>query len=262
MNSGLLEQYVLGLLDEVAVQEVEDLLDAHPELREYVRDLRVTLTAVSFQNGVRPPEAKGQKARSEARRTEEAAKGLAPKVAGLHVFSWILLAGLTFLNVYLSLSHQRISSQHSQLKHEVASLYTRLNELRDEESILHVMADSATHRQDISGNYEGEEISAWMFVNEQLGVLYFHPGRMPELPQGQYFQIWAEVDEEVQAISKPFHHMNYLEPLEFVPGVEHFFITIEHVERPASGVASACLIASGPSGIKQPIRDFDPSKSQ
>lgn len=249
LNSGLLEQYVLGLLDKEEIEEVESILEEHPELWDYVRDLRVTLTAVSFQNGVRPASG-GSQVEDVAEQQAIAARGsISSKWISLHWFSWVLLLALAGLNIYLAVKYEQLFDRYSQLEHRYSSVSTKVSHLKTEHSVNEFLVHENTRKQLISGTHEGQTYSSWVHINDHKRKAYWQMGTLPELQYGHYFKIWANVNGEMIPVGPAIRHHHDMIELEYHPKAESFHITMESSntrEHPDTDH----LIASGPSGIK------------
>lgn len=251
LNSGILEQYVLGILDEEEASEVEAMLEEYPELWDYVKDLRVTLTAVSFQNGIRPPVYHREKSETAAipgTSSDHSVEAHAPR--RLHWFSWGLLAVLGVMNLYIAYNYQRLLDRFSELEHNYASAATRLGHARTEHAMVLLMMDPGTAKQTLEGEYHGKSSHSWIYLNREHGAAYWMPGQMPELGHGESFRIWAEVSGKMVPVSGSLHRLDQIAELEFVPEADRFHITIENGHHPSEPDTDR-LVASGPTGISR-----------
>lgn len=252
LNSGILEQYVLGILEEDELREVEAMLEEHPELWNYVKDLRVTLTAVSFQNGVRPPVwTAAEREKEEPSSVDyDPAKSLATPHRSRHQWvSWSLLAALAALNIYIVTKYQDLQHRFSSLEHNYASASTKLHHQQDEHAVVLFLMDPQTTRQVISGNHNKHHCESWIFINPERELAFWQPGKMPELQSGESFRIWAEIDGEMLACSGHIHHPKDIEPLKYFSDAEKYHISIER-DHQSNQPNSDQLIASGPSVIR------------
>ena len=260
LQSGILEQYVLGLLDEAEVAEVEAMLEEHPELWDYVKNLRITLAAVSFQNGVRPPVLNTGKEEYDPVLAGERSRNFARKGnrRSIHWFSWFLLATLAGLNIFLAARYQTLMSRYSQLEHQYSSTHTRLNHYQADHATMGLILHQATHLQEIRGEYDDKVCRSWIIVNEKEGKAYWKSGEMPELRRDQAFAIWAQVDGEMISCSPHIQKLDELVELKFITEAESFHITIENTSEDNKRPNTAMLVASGPSDIRSYREAFDP----
>lgn len=260
MQSGILEQYVLGILDEAEVAKVEAMLEEHPELWDYVKNLRITLAAVSFQNGVRPPVLKASNEENEVPLTGEKSTTIAltKNRKPIHWFSWFLLAALAGLNIFLAARYQSLVSRYSQLEHQYSSTHTRLNHYQADHATMGLILHQATHLQEIKGEYDGKICRSWIIVNEKEGKAYWKSGDMPALQDDQAFAIWAQVNGEMIPCSPHIQKLDELVELIFSAEADSFHITIENTSEDPKRPNTEMLVASGPADIRSYRAAFDP----
>jgi len=226
LNTGLLEQYALGLTDEEESKEVEKYLKAYPELQEEVDEIRKAVESYAMQHAIPPhprvkskvmSEIKAQKRGWAAGVNRWLAAGMILSFAGLIVLMWLYSGAL---------------NRQQNLKREFAELQIACDKKNEK-----VLAD-LEHFQFIkhkdtkkvalnSISKEAPLAQAVAFWNPQEEKAFVNLGNLPEVPSGMQYQIWADVDHVMISVGLLDNSRTKLQAIDFLAEAESLNITIE-----------------------------------
>jgi anti-sigma-K factor RskA len=129
LNTGLLEQYALGLTSEEENKFVEQHLQAYPELQGDVREIRHAIEQYALQNAIPPhPRVKSQ----IMSKIDESASPIASRSTSIN--RWLSAAAFLSFAAVLALlfMYTQKQAQNQQLKREFAELQMACNEKTDQ----------------------------------------------------------------------------------------------------------------------------------
>lgn len=228
LNTGLLEQYALGLTSEEENKVVEQHLEAYPELRKEVDEIRHAIEQYALQNAIPPhPRVKSHvmsKIDDSSSASNRKASGLSQWLSLLSVLSIAAIIALLFF-------YTQKQKQHQQLKREFAELQMACNENNDkviaDQQMLLFMKDLHTQKITLGSLSESELSQAIAFWNPEAQKAYVNLGNLPEPPSGKQYQIWADVDHVMISVGLLNNNQATFQEIEFLADAESLNITIE-----------------------------------
>lgn len=218
LKSGLLEQYVLGLLEEDERGEVEALIEASPDLGEHVYNLRMTLTAVAHQNGVR--------AGHFSRKPKSIAGGKSNRPK--NIFLAVLIPLLLGLNLYLGYTIHEYKQRAINAERLFANHFLEDHKPVHKEHLASFLSDKQTRIVEIKGSVEGCVYSAYVYSNAAKQKAYFMGEQLPGDISG-VFQLWAYNGDQMissAAVSNNYA-TNAIIPIRYFPNVKSYHLTVE-----------------------------------
>lgn len=230
LKTGLLEQYALGLTDEEESQIVEQHLQAFPELKKDVDEVRNAIEQYALQHAIPPhPRVKSQ-IMSEI---DDPALAKAGKRSSDSVNRWLMLlttlsVAAVFALLYLYTQKQ---TQNQGLKKEFAELQIACQQEKDQvfadQNMLLFMKDRHTQKVSLDALAEGSLSQAIAFWNPNEQKAYVNLGNLPEPPSGKQYQIWADVDHVMISVGLLHNNQASLQEIEFLADAESLNITVE-----------------------------------
>jgi anti-sigma-K factor RskA len=191
LDSDLLEKYLLGSTTLEETLQVERYIAMHPEVRETYNELQENLEAFAKMYALKVPE--GLKAkilntikaqdygRRKFRRFTVAASLTAFLFAGASYFFWdqtnILKEENTIVN-------NRIMTLEADMKQQ----------LEDVRNQFIVLNNPQTRKYLVNGNKKARELKAVAYINPVKKLSYINVQNLPNLPENQCYQMWAEVN--------------------------------------------------------------------
>lgn len=260
IESGIIEEYVLGIATEEEVRELERLCAQYPEIQAAVEEAQETINNVSLKQPIEPPQELEDRIR-EALLNE----GLIQKQHQLQAeemktdvdssvyrykrqrrtFAWLaaaavltLIAGAFYhLHTVRELKSE-ISSLTAYRQTLMANLANYQEELKKNQDALNITAKPSVLKLTLAGVEGKEGLSATLYWDRLSKELYLQPVNLPELPSEEQYQLWAIVDGK--PISKGVYESNdglRLARMIDADAAQLFAITVEK----AGGVESPTL---------------------
>lgn len=198
LNSGLLEQYVLGLTDESETQSVERYIQEYPEVRTIYNDLQSGMEKLAKASSMpAPPEVKQNVMRSiNGEIAHDTALRSSPSL-------WLpIAASLAILLGAFSFSQWNSLNSKDQ---EIAGLKTEFATLKDDcekrnlkfaaiQSQLEFVNAPQTNKYLLNGNAKAVAFQTVAYWNNDQQKSMLQILDLPTLPEKRCFQMWADVD--------------------------------------------------------------------
>lgn len=213
IESGILEEVVLGLGSEQEQQEVACLSKIYPEIAEHRAKLETALENYALTQQVAPPEEMREKilaAIADLPSQEPFTEKEEAKVIPLSredeqpPFNWLAAASIALLiGVSALYFTQRgtvgdLQSQVAELTDEqresTDSLNSISNSLKITEGELAVLKDPANQRIVLAGVEKAPDALATIYWNQQNQEVHLVVNNLPEPPSGKQYQLWAIAD--------------------------------------------------------------------
>lgn len=204
LNSGILEQYALGLLEGEELEQAEQYLQQYPELKDHISGIEDAMEMIVMQNGIQPPPALRQNILNEIDRLDQVEKAtpqlpksnttpILPILASLAAIG-LVIVGFLFFN-----KNQQIQNNYSQLERQYAALQERCTEKEaiaaaDRTYFLH----PATQNVQLVGNTKAPEALVVVYFNEEEKKALLNVINLPEPPANKQYQLWADVDGHME----------------------------------------------------------------
>ena len=253
IESGILEQYLLGELSPIEEKEVEKLMAQHPEIRQEYFTLADTFEKMSLQTGVEPPGElkdrildsiggpKPNKNQSPQDHTSRPTNNLIAFVAIVAILSLLIAAGIAYVcRQSKGVLSSQITNQMSQiesLNNDKQILTARVNQLAED---LRIMGSPEYNQVNLNGLPLAPQAFAQVFWNQSNQEVYLKADHLPEPAAGKQYQLWAIVNNA--PVSMGIFDLpadNKLLKMNTVANAAAFAITLE----PAGGVESPTLEA-------------------
>ncbi len=229
LESGLLEEYIAGLLDEEQKSRVEQALAQHPELRAEYQQLQQVLETFASSIAVKPPS--GLKRRIVHSLSESSRKpnnlfnrnwSIAASVAAIILLGTSLALGIANRN--LNDDKQLLTSNLEQISEQYDIQNSKLELFA---GAMGFLKNPNTGKYVLSGNQLApglQTVAYWNPVDQQS---YLDILNLPELPDRQCFQLWADVEGEMVSLGVISSLEEDLVPLPFLTNAASLNITIE-----------------------------------
>ncbi|ANW97360.1 hypothetical protein AXE80_14115 [Wenyingzhuangia fucanilytica] len=199
IKSGILELYVAGTLSREESYEVYSMMQKHPEIKDYVKEIEHTVVKISeFSNkkGVSPyPFSK----------LITAINGGNTKVIPIRWYSYmgwaasvVLTVGIISLysnnsNLKENLNKQIVSNikldgQRANLQGEVIA---KSIELDTKNEVIAFISSEKTERVNLAGQNVAPESFATIYWDKETKEMYVDLSGLPKAPEGKVYQLWS-----------------------------------------------------------------------
>jgi anti-sigma-K factor RskA len=232
IESGVIESYVLGMVDPQEAAELVQLSHQYPEIGEAIDAFERNLEQQALATAVMPsPEVKKTLLKTLDFDKEETSRVIA--------FSWpryvsaaaiILLIASAALNVYYYSQLRSTSDAYQALLVEKTSLLTQNQNIQTRSTDLlndmRLMNDPAVIRVPMPGTAGREENLATIFWDTRSKDVYLLQNKLAPPPAGKQYQLWAIVDGK-PVDAGMIDPVTGLAKMKNIPKASMFAITLE-----------------------------------
>ncbi len=194
LDTDLLEKYLLGTTSEEEALQVERYIAMYPDVRKTYNELQENLEVFAKMHAIKAPEGlkakilymiKAQNAgRRRFRRYAIAASVAAMLFAGSAYFFWN--------------QNQNLQEENTMVNNKIKNLEEDMKEqLEDVRNQFIVLNNPQTKKYVVNGNKKAMELKAVAYINPVKKLSYINVRNLPNLPEDQCYQMWAEVNGEM-----------------------------------------------------------------
>ncbi|MEL7021457.1 MAG: anti-sigma factor [Bacteroidota bacterium] len=228
IKSGLLEQYATGLLNSDVAKEVEGYFQKWPDLQRHVAEMEEMLQEVGKDYDLLHSE----KYLNRAKGTQYPRPNSSWKNYVLGLLSVVMLGGMFYFYTENKASQMALSitkEQVNMLEKQLTDSQANLRQILDSRDFFTHPHTARVHlRPLISGKFQGDAIA---YYNSTAQQAFLKVVNMPPLSEQQRYQIWADVEGEMEYMGQIQPQVNKMINIPFVPDAVSLNITIE----PAAG---------------------------
>ena len=233
LESGILEEYLMGTCDEDQVNVIEYYINTFPEVKEEYDRLQVMIEKSAKDLAIKPPA--GMKEAIISCLNEDSNYKLKTNLVKrrrsyIPYFGWAAaLIGIflssVFYNTNLNLKNQNMEI-HASLNMLEAQLTNQENELSLLKEKLMISGHNKTSRVLLAGNNLSPEFQTTAFWNDvaQRGILYIND--LGPIEKNKCYQVWADVDGEMISLGTISNKSSIID-LKYLPNATSLNITIE-----------------------------------
>ena len=244
LNSDLLDKYLIGTTTVDETKTVESYISKYPEVKNAYTTLQQNLEIVAKSNAVEAPMHLLNDILNElddqpviALETKSKQKswyrfGVAASIAAL------VFAGSTFMfymnNQDLLRENEIIADEIFDLRNDIEQNNKMLSDIMQQFKQLN---NPETHKDIIKGNERAKNLKTVAYINPIEKTSMIDVVSLPQLPEEQCYQIWAEVQDKMVSLGILSESDSQLIPLPYAENALGLNITIE----PKGGNKSASI---------------------
>lgn len=189
-----LEQYLLGSSSTEESLRVERFIALYPEVREAYEELQENLEIYARLHAKKAPENLKEEILTNIRTLQRKRSsffrfGIAASIAAL-----VCIAVTYYFwnqNKTLSLENEMVQTQIRNLEMDMK---LQLEDIRNQYIVLN---NPNTRKFNVRGNRKAQELKAIAYINPIKKLSYINVQNLPQLPEDQCYQMWAEVNGEM-----------------------------------------------------------------
>lgn len=238
IQSGIIEQYVLGLADAKEAAELEQLRMEYPELDEAIINFEKDFEAYFLQNPVTPPahiKSSLQKQLFGEDGEQKIAAPAIPTIQAAPVYNtrlWKYLAAASVILLIVSTAlNFYFYSGYKTTREEYQALLTERNTLQANnasyQQSLQLFQDTAITRVELKGVAGKEQNLATVLWNRNSRDVYISVKGMQPTPAGKQYQLWAIVNNQPVSVGVIGDCGTMLCKMESIANAQAFAITLE-----------------------------------
>jgi anti-sigma-K factor RskA len=234
LKSNKLERYVIGDLGATDELLVEHYISTYSEVQEAYETLQRNLEVKSKFEAVKPPQ--GVLARIEAELDKES-KVISLRSRKKSVYWYSIAASVAaFLfattSVFLFQKNKSLVNENNvvieeiyDLRKDIKNNNEKLNELADELSKLN---DPDSKKYVLTGNERAKNLRTVAYINPVEKTSMIDVITLPQLPEEQYYQMWAEFQDKMVNLGVLDASERKLRPIPYMENAVALSITIEN----------------------------------
>jgi anti-sigma-K factor RskA len=195
INSGDLELYVYGLLNESESKQIAEMAKINPAIGREIISIEKSILTLSSSFSPNISSDVFEKIKTQLKLKHQGIVDFKPKSNVSHYIGWAasiaLLVGIGFQYNKLSDSNSTINSiqiEKTNLQKTVVDL-----ELKNKETAtaLNVIRDTKNTVINLAGQTVAPTASAKIYWNKETATVYVDATGLPEPPEGKVYQIWS-----------------------------------------------------------------------
>lgn len=191
LDSDLLENYLLGTTTDAETLQVERYIAMHPEVRKTYDELQENLETFAKLHAVKAPDALKEKILTRIRK-ETMGRKYFYRFAIAASFAVLVSVGTTY---FFWDQNQSLQQENTIVNNKIDNLEETMREqLEDVRNQFIVLHNPETKKYTVKGNKKAEELKAVAYVNPVKKLSYINVSKLPNLPEDQCYQMWAEVN--------------------------------------------------------------------
>ena len=194
LDTDLLEKYLLGTTSTEETLQVERYIAMYPEVRETYDELQENLETFAKMHAIKAPE--GLKDRILNRiKAENSGRRKFLRYAIAASFVAFIFAGASY---FFWNQNQNLVEENTIVSNKIKDLEQDMKErLEDVRNQFIVLNNPQTKRYNVMGNKKARDLKAVAYINPVKKLSYINVSKLPNLPEDQCYQMWAEVNGEM-----------------------------------------------------------------
>jgi len=225
LDTDLLEKYLLGTTTLEESMQVERYIAMYPEVRKTYDELQANLETFAKLYALKTPE--GLKAKILNRvKAQNTGRRKFQRYAIAASIAALLFAGSSY---FFWNQNQNLQDENVIVNNKIRTLEEDMKEqLEDVRNQFIVLNNPQTKKYAVNGNKKAKELKAVAYINPVKKLSYINVRSLPNLPDNQCYQMWAEVNGEMVnlGVIKNVDDKDHLRPLPYAENAVGY-ITIE-----------------------------------
>ncbi|UGU14957.1 anti-sigma factor [Sinomicrobium kalidii] len=225
LESDLLESYLIGSTSPEEDYRVEECIAKYPEVKQKYMELQEDLENYT-RSFSRPAPDRVKKnvmktIRKEKKRRTPRYYNAVAVIAAIFCTSTILLL---YQNKVLLHKNGLVNEEIAALKSDILNTNSKLDDVKNQFLILN---NPKTQKYVLKGNRRAKNLKTVAYIDPVEKLSMINIVSLPELPEEQVFQMWAEIDGEMISLGVLENAQNKLLSIPFKEDAKSYNITIE-----------------------------------
>ena len=194
LDTDLLEKYLLGTTTLEESMQVERYIAMYPEVRKTYDELQANLETFAKLHALKTPE--GPKVKILNRiKAQNTGRRKFQRYAIAASIAALLFAGSSY---FFWNQNQNLQDENVIVNNKIRTLEEDMKEqLEDVRNQFIVLNNPQTKKYAVNGNKKAKELKAVAYINPVKKLSYINVRSLPNLPDNQCYQMWAEVNGEM-----------------------------------------------------------------
>ena len=237
LNSGLLEQYILGLTTPEESREVEHYAELYPEVKDELHAMGQAMEEYAKQFAIPAPPGIKNAILSEIDSMEQEAQVIQMNGTPKRKVNWAawlsgaaaVLFGIFTLQYYSASSvlQTELNQVKSEFQAYQVACETNQAEQAESQKLFAMLSNERTIPVRLKGTNLAPEAQAVVYWNDKSESAYLNILNLPKPPEGKQYQIWADVEGKMVNMGLVSERSESFQVLNFIDHPESFNITLE-----------------------------------
>lgn len=194
LDTDLLEKYLLGVTSTEENLQVERYIAMYPEVSRTYDELQENLEQFAKLHAIKTPEGLKEIILTKIR-SERIGRKKFFRYAIAASFAAFLFAGASF---FFWNQNQTLQQENSVVSTQIEDLQKSMTQqMEDMRNQFIVLNNPRTKKYNVNGNKKAKELKAIAYINPVKKLSFINVSKLPNLPEDQCFQMWAEVNGEM-----------------------------------------------------------------
>ncbi|NAS29610.1 RNA polymerase subunit sigma-70 [Flavobacteriaceae bacterium R38] len=228
LESDLLEKYLIGSTTEKEAIQVEHYISKYPEVRTTYDELQDNLENYARSFAIKAPvELKEQILNDIPKDHHNSTYRVPWYYVAASVAAILFCTSSIFLwsrNSMLSKENSIVSSELMDLKNDILVTNTKLEDIKNQFVVLN---NPETRKYVLRGNQRANNLKTVAYINPVEKLSLINVVSLPDLPEEQVYQMWADVNGEMVSLGILKRNENELLSIPFKENASSYNITIE-----------------------------------
>ena len=236
LDNGILELYVLSELSQSEQQQVERVIQQHPELKTIVETIESSFESLAFENAIDPPTSVKTNLLRDISTSPTKIIAIRPQkslrsyLAIAASIAALLFVGTIYMYTQLNTTKNQlkiVEQENTKLNNNINNLNTSLEKTNTWYAMIN---NPDVEKYILTGNSQMPEAKVISYVNNVDKTVVINTAYLPELDKDHDYQMWADVDGEMINMGLINKNKDML-AMTYIDHAESLNITIE----PAGG---------------------------
>ncbi|WP_343487767.1 anti-sigma factor [Allomuricauda sp. d1] len=226
LASDLLEKYLLGETSTEEALRVERYIAMYPEVRKAYDELQENLEVFAKMHARKTPEGLKERILNRIRNERAGRRKFYRWAVAASIVAMVFAGSSYFFWNQNQELQQKNTLVNNKIKNLEEDMKVQLEDLRNQYIVLN---NPNTKKYNVNGNRKAKDLKAVAYVNPVKKLSYINVSNLPQLPEDQCYQMWAEVNGELVnlGIIKQFEDKENLLALPYSDQNAVGYITIE-----------------------------------
>jgi hypothetical protein len=194
LESDLLEKYLLGATTREETSRVERYIVMYPEVRKQYEELQENLEIYAKMHALPSPEGLKSKILQRIRKQDRGRRKIRSYAIAASIAAFIF-AGSSY---FFWNQNQNLQDENTMVNNRIQNLEADMRQqLEDVRNQFIVLNNPQTRKYYVNGNEKARDLKAVAYVNPVKKLSYINVRNLPNLPEDQCYQMWAEVNGEM-----------------------------------------------------------------
>ncbi len=194
LDTDLLEKYLLGTASLEETSQVERYIAMYPEVRKTYNELQESLESFAKLHAIKTPEGLKERILERIKSQNVGRRKFMRYAIAASIVAFMFASASYFFwnqNQTLAEENEMVTNEIQLMKNDMKQ---QLEDLRKQYIVLN---NPQTKKYNVKGNSKAKELKAVAYVNPVKKLSYINVAKLPNLPEDQCYQMWAEVNGEM-----------------------------------------------------------------